>query len=286
MSTVRPGTDVLAKVGDCSKLKLDEIDLISRTLKCEQEIFHYDEKLSFTPTDSQGDGAEEEEILIPTTEDGTDDEDHLNQTLNALDCLIQRIEQTQFEVEKRKEKKLKETAAAFFSLDDPIDCEDELQISNLEHAHHNLQCEIDRVHLYYRELSHALMDSMKMMCQLEKQIILLDDIALDYKEWADETADLELNVCPRRHKELNNTMITKKEIKTVTKGYEESAFKRSYKCVKKHQVTDEISKFYLAMDEMMQLTDDLKAEMEKRYAKLEELANSYIQRVEEESTKA
>ncbi|SPP89562.1 uncharacterized protein LOC117591109 [Drosophila guanche] len=293
------------EVIDCSKMPLDRMDLIRRTLKCLTiEIFDYDAAVSFT--------GEEEELSIeptPDTEDAIqDDEDRAIRAVAEIDCLIQRIELMQLAIrhrpnedmsEKRmaeEEKQQEEEYLTRFQLickevegkrkqlgvkievaepkpEQPhpleLTCQEKLEVRRLQHAYHRLQCEISDLISSYQKLRSIPRTFRLHLCAMNKQLRLMSTRVQGFNKWTKQVHS-EIRECLERYQHLMHHKISKIEAQKTAKVHIYRFFARNKFFLMKSRMPREVRDFRGEIDDLCSFITDLSVEMEQRFDKFEQ----------------
>ncbi|XP_034478648.1 uncharacterized protein LOC117784901 [Drosophila innubila] len=282
---------IIERLGDCD-VAVDYMDLLSHRIRCRKiEIFHYDDEVSFTPNDEE----EEQEMSYGPmfSEDHTDDEDRTLQLVKDLDCLIRRIEQMQIVIKERKkqqdlesgvteasteqlkkqtekpvEKQKDEQKKLKVSANDELSCVELMEVRDLQHGHHRLQCEINEMICNYRLLRELLKKLRAQMCQENRRCRQLGAQIVQFKEWSEEVAK-ELPVCKERYQRLLDKKLTKEEAARVIKANIAKAYRRSKSFLCTRQLRFDLREFHAEIDELTEYADDLCQEMMRRFTSIE-----------------
>ncbi|XP_023163123.2 uncharacterized protein LOC111594169 [Drosophila hydei] len=309
---------MIERMENCDKIPVDYMDLLSHRVRCRKiEIFHYDDKVSFTPDDAE----EEQELSLDQlmSDDRTDDEDRTMKLVGDLDCLIRRIEQMQLAIKRRKDfvrqmdtsgatseqvsssgtpmpelgvfqfkecmpvrakKELRpyqeQLATNEVALNEPyrtvLSAEEELEVRNLQHAHHQLQCEIDELICNYRCMRTLLSTMRREMCNENRRVRKLGEMTQSYKEWSQKVAK-ELPVCKQRYSCMLEKKLSKEEAKHIIAANSAKAAKYTKTYLTKRQLNYELREFNLEIKELQEYTSDLHNEMTRRFIRFEKEAN-------------
>ncbi|KRG00180.1 uncharacterized protein Dwil_GK26903 [Drosophila willistoni] len=298
---------LLERLGDCASLPLHRIDLITRTLRCRKiEIFDYEEELSFSAEEEEGEG------LTFSTEDATDDEERALRLVQEIDCLIHRIQLIQLTIKKRQEEQKQKSEEAEVKeveleeelpipsklarclrqremleennnneietnlVEEPkskvnnlkLSCQEQKEVNDLMHAHDRLQCELDEMICRYQNLRHVFQEMRLQLSTLEKKLRQLQDHAKDHIEWTKQVAG-ELNVCSQRFKYLNKVKLSKQNAARVIASKVAFAFNQKMTYLQDNQYKYDLKDYNKEIAEMCCHLEDLRSEIEYRCDKLE-----------------
>ncbi|XP_017011398.3 cingulin [Drosophila takahashii] len=286
---------------DCAKLKLSEIDPISRTSKCDnnkQEIFHVDEEVSFSYLDE-----EEEEMELDLTEDVTDDEDRAGKAVYEIECLIRQIELMQMAIRSRqvgkssekvseesveppmeqltkaqtkckkfesqeKEPQAKEKSKTKEPKIQPLTDQELLEARSLRQAHHRLQQEIDELICRYRKLREIIHQLRGNITCMENNLKNISSKTEEHLAWAQEFSK-EMHVCKERYIYLIHAKMSKREA-IKTENVHAVRFARFYKAyLKKSRLKCEILEFCEEVNDLVVLMTELHQELERNMSLFE-----------------
>ncbi|XP_022210896.2 WEB family protein At4g27595, chloroplastic [Drosophila obscura] len=297
---------------DCAKLPLDRMDLIRRSLKCRTiEIFEYDDAVSFT-----GEEEELAMEPTPDTEDATEDEeDRAMRAVAEIDCLIRRIELMQLairqrqnpdksesesaeeeqpeeeyltriqqicqEIERKRKEldvqvKVQELKAATEPKPLALSCQEQVEVRNLQHAHHRLQCEISEMICRYQKLRSILREFRQRLCSINKQLRQMSARAQEFNEWTQQVAG-ELHVCLERYQHLLHHKISKMEAQKTAKVHIFRFFSRNKLFLMKSRLPQNLRDFRGEIDDLCNFINDLSVEMEQHFDKIEQMTLDKIQ---------
>lgn len=288
---------IIERLGDCD-VPVDYMDLVNHRIRCRKiEIFHYDDKVSFTPNTAD---EEEEQLEMGCgpkfSEDHTDDEDRILQLAKDLDCLIRRIEQMQMVIKDQKKQQHLESGLTEATTEqvkeliklkvdkskihkeqqeqkkDPsngeLNCEELMIVRNLQHGHHRLQCEINVMICNYRLLRDLLKKLCGQLSQENQRCCKLSAVIFQFQEWSQQVA-MESPVCKERYQSLLQKKLTKTEAARVIKANTAKAYRRSKTFLSKHQLRFDLREFLAEIDELQEYADDLRQEMGRRFTHIE-----------------
>ncbi|XP_030378273.1 uncharacterized protein LOC115626903 [Scaptodrosophila lebanonensis] len=283
-----PTQEVVDKLPDCGKLSLDRIELFPRTLRCRKiEIFDFEEEVSFT-------GEEEEEMEATfTTEDATSDGAHQLQLLNDLDCLLRRIGLMQMAIKERKKQEECELYKAELMRSEnpcrhkksedleeqsdivcpepqlpPLSCEEQMEIRDLEHDHHTLQCYIDEMVCRYKLIRCLVRKLQALLCLNNQQLRRMAKLSKEYLMWS-KLVEKEKDVCTERYKYLTDTKIGAAEVEEIMFNNLKSQHERLKEYLHERELMYEMNEFHEEIDEMTQYCHDLHRDMEDRFDVME-----------------
>ncbi|KAH8387365.1 hypothetical protein KR093_006606 [Drosophila rubida] len=266
---------LIERLGDCN-VPVDYMDLLSHRIRCHKiEIFHYDDEVSFTPHDEE----EEQELsygeLISI--DHTDDEDRLEALVKSLDCLLRRIDQMQLRVKERQHEREERTESGVteasteqlkMKKSEPkqvlLSCVEQLEVRNLQHDQHHLQCEINTMLANYRLLRQVLATLRDQMCAENRNCSKLGANVLHYHKWCEDVAS-ELTVCQHRYQTLLATKLTKSEATRVIRANTAKARRRQGTFLSLHRLNFDRQEFDAEIDELLEYASDLRKEMARRF---------------------
>ncbi|XP_016990790.2 protein CROWDED NUCLEI 3 [Drosophila rhopaloa] len=288
---------------DCAKVRLNQMDTITRTLRCvksDLEIFDVDEEVSFS-------NAEEEEQmeLYEISEDVTDDAEKAVKVVHDIDCLIRQIELMQITIKSRQFKESSEKVSEK-SEEHPIEtltkaqikCKEQeneenerdsetqvkssikqpkfiplegqelLEARSLRQAHHCIQLEIDKVICRYqnfREIIHKMREQFRCM---ELQLEDLISKSREQLAWTHEVAK-EMKVCKERHTYLLDVKMSKHEVLKTAKVHAARFAKKNSAYLNKSRLRREIFEFSEEVNDLVLFMGELHQELHRNMALLE-----------------
>ncbi|XP_003736687.2 uncharacterized protein [Drosophila pseudoobscura] len=292
-------------VMDCAKMPLDRMDMVQRSLKCRTiEIFEYDEPVSFTGEEEEL----AIEPTPDTEDATEDDEDRAMHAVAEIDCIIRRIELMQLAIRQRQNQAISEDQTAPEEEQQPeeeyltkiqqlcqeierkrkeldvkvevqelmperpkpleLSCQEKVEVRDLQHAHHRLQCEISEMICRYQNLRATLRDFRLRMCSINKQLRHMSARAQEFNEWVLQVAG-ELHVCLERYHYLLHQKISKIEAQTTAKVHIFRFFSLNKQFLMNSRLPRDLRDLRFEIDELCIFINDLTEEMEERFDKVE-----------------
>ncbi|XP_017851239.1 trichohyalin [Drosophila busckii] len=270
---------ILERLGDCDKQRVSHMDLLSHRVRCHKiEIFHYDDEVSFTPDEEE----EEATGTLLSGGDHTDDEERALQFANELDCLVRRIEQMQLLIRERQQAEQQslqeqeeeeeaesedegEAESEELAVQLPSDLSEsaQLEVRNLLHAQHRLQCEIDEMICSYNQTRRLLQSLRTSMCQENHRLRQLSQSIQVHLEWSQQVT-AEMGSCKQRYLHLLDKKLAKSEAERVIRAHISKALRRQRQFLSQPQLQFELREFRLELAELMEYAQDLRVEMQRR----------------------
>ncbi|XP_034118757.1 uncharacterized protein LOC117577888 [Drosophila albomicans] len=274
---------LIERLGDCD-VPVDYMDLLSHRIRCHKiEIFHYDDEVSFTPRDEeegeQGLSYGDDQFSV----DRSDDIDRLLRLVKDLDCQIRRIELMQLLLKERQQQraervesgvteasteqleKVKEAKAAKQLV---LSCQEQLEVRNLQHDQHRLQCEINEMITNYRLLRSVLHTLRGQMCAGHRECRHLDATMKNLQQWSEQVAG-ELPICKHRYQTILKTKVSKTEADRVIKANTAKAHRRARNFLSVRRMQFDLQEFHAEIDELLEYASDLRKEMQRRFGNVE-----------------
>ncbi|KAH8258964.1 hypothetical protein KR044_011791, partial [Drosophila immigrans] len=260
---------LIERMGDCN-VAVDYMDLLSHRIRCRKiEIFHYEEEVSFTPNNEE----EEQELSFSGifSVDQTDDEDRLMVVVQDIDCLVRRIEQMQLLIKERLQERAERdetgiTEASTEQLKEQeklLSCQEQLEVRDLQHDQHRLQCEINEMLANYRQLRDVLRRLRLQMCGENHSCRKIGAAVQHYQKWS-ETVAAELPICKQRYQTLLDSKLTKSEADHMIQANTAKARRRSRNFLSTHQLRFDLHEFHAEIDELLEYASDLRKEIARR----------------------
>ncbi|XP_052855326.1 uncharacterized protein LOC128264065 [Drosophila gunungcola] len=282
---------------DCAKMRLNEIDPITRTLKCvisDLEIFDVDDEVSFSYVE------EKEEESYETSEMVTDDAD---QVVHDIDCLIRQIELMQLAIKRRQimqssekvsegqpeeqpkvtltkcqmnckeletQEKDSETQAKSALKKEkflPLSGKELLEARSLRQAHHCIQLEIDEVICRYRQFREIIPQMRDKFLSMELQLQDLSSKTLEHIAWTHDVGK-ELKVCKERNTFLINAKLSKQEAIKTAKVHVARFFKKNDAYLNKNRLRREIFDFSEEVNDLVVYMGELHKVLKRNLALL------------------
>ncbi|EDW66030.1 uncharacterized protein [Drosophila virilis] len=151
---------------------------------------------------------------------------------------------------------------------DPLNCEEQLEVRNLQHAHHQLQCEIDELICNYRLMRGLLNKMRNQLCQENRRVRKLGSITHQYQDWSRLVAE-ELPVCKQRYNQLIEIKLSKAEANRVISAHKAKAMRYSNTFLTSRQLRYELREFHSEIEELKEYASDLRKEMIRRFSSIE-----------------
>ncbi|XP_017052767.1 uncharacterized protein LOC108095942 [Drosophila ficusphila] len=283
---------------NCAKLHLDQIDPITRTLKCRSlEIFDVDEDVSFSDVE------EEEQMELSVYEDEPDSQDRALLAVHDIDCLIRQIELMQLAIRNRQVKESSEkiseepveqsfeikTKAQIQCLDlenletalevrvnpttkqpkfPPLTCDDLLEARSLVKAHNCIQQEIDHIVCRYQQLRKISRQMRRNLHCMGLELKDLSSKVQGHLEWIREVGK-ELNVCKERYDYLMKAKVSKLEARKTCKVHAERLTRFNAAYLTKSKLRREIIEFSEEVNDLVLLMGELHQELHRSMALFE-----------------
>ncbi|XP_030568611.1 uncharacterized protein LOC115768225 [Drosophila novamexicana] len=150
----------------------------------------------------------------------------------------------------------------------PLSCEEQLEVRNLQHAHHRLQCEIDEMICNYRLMRGLLNKMRNQLCQENRRVRKLGAMTQHYQDWSRLVAE-ELPVCKQRYNRLVEMKLSKEEANRVISAHKAKAMRYSKTFLTSRQLRYELREFHSEIEELKEYASDLRNEMIRRFSSIE-----------------
>ncbi|XP_064538819.1 uncharacterized protein LOC135428669 [Drosophila montana] len=151
---------------------------------------------------------------------------------------------------------------------DSLSCEEQLEVRNLQHAHHRLQCEIDEMICNYRLMRGLLNKMRNQLCQENRRVRKLGAVTQQYQDWSRLVAE-ELPVCKQRYNRLSELKLSKAEANRVISAHKAKAMRHSKTFLTSRQLRYELREFHSEIEELKEYASDLRQEMIRRFTSIE-----------------
>ncbi|EDV92017.1 uncharacterized protein LOC6565702 [Drosophila grimshawi] len=180
------------------------------------------------------------------------------------ECMEQTLEETKLDILKRELKAEMKPDSKFNSLS----CDEQLEIRDLRHAHHRLQCEIDEMVCNACTMRELLLKIRNQVGQDKKRLLKLAAIATKHHEWSNLIYK-ELPVCKQRYQYLLEKKLSKSEAHRLIHAHMVKVIHYNKKFLTRRELRYELREFHLEIDELEKYVNDLRQDMVRRFSSIE-----------------